>query len=52
MIDTSFDTNQQDEVLNNSEDEYIEINKNILIKTPSTICNYYDMDSDKKKFEK
>ena len=51
MIDTSFDTNQQDEVLNNSEDEYIEINKNILIKTPSTICNYYDMDSDKKNLK-
>ena len=51
MIDTSFDTNQQDEVLNNSEDGYIEINKNILIKTPSTICNYYDIDSDKKNFK-
>ena len=51
MIDTSFDTNQQDEVLNNSEDEFIEINKNILIKTPSTICNYYDMDSDKKNLK-
>ena len=51
MIDTSFDTNQQDEVLNKSEDEYIEINQNILIKTPSTICNYYDMDSDKKNLK-
>ena len=51
MIDTSFDTNQQNEILNKIEDEYIDINKNILIKTPSTICNYYDMDSNKKKIE-
>ena len=44
MIDTSFNINQQEELLNKNGDEYIEINKNILIKTPSTICNYYDMD--------
>jgi len=49
IIDTSFDTNQQDEIINKSEDEYIEINKDILIKTPSTICNYYDENSDEKK---
>ena len=49
MIDTSFDTNQQNEVVNKNEDEYIEINKNILIQTPSTICNYYDMESNKKE---
>ena len=51
IIDTSFDTNLQEEDLNKTEDEYIEINKNILIKTPSTICNYYDMDSDKKNIK-
>ena len=51
MIDTSFNINQQEEVLNKNGDEYIEINKNILIKTPSTICNYYDMDSDKKNIK-
>ena len=51
MIDTSFNINQQEELLNKNGDEYIEINKNILIKTPSTICNYYDMDSDKKNIK-
>ena len=51
ITDTSFDTNQKEEILNKNDDEYIEINKNNLIKTPSTICNYYDMDSETKNFK-
>ena len=51
MIDTSFDTNQQEEIINKSNDEYIDINNNILIKTPSTICNYYDIDSAQKNIK-
>ena len=51
MIDTSFDTNQQDELINKSGDEYIDINNNILMQTPSTICNYYDMDSAQKNIK-
>ena len=51
MIDTSFDTNKQEEIINKSNDEYIDINNNILIKTPSTICNYYDIDSAQKNIK-
>ena len=51
MIDTSFDTNQQEDIFNKNGDEYVELNKNILIKTPSTICNYYDIESDKKNIK-
>ena len=50
IIDTSFNTSKKEEIINKSVDEYIEINKNNLIKTPSTICNYYDIDSEKKNF--
>ena len=48
MVDTSFDTNIYDDINNKVHDEYIDINKNLLVKTPSTICNYYDIDSEKK----
>ena len=51
IIDTSFNTNQKEEIINKSVDEYIEINKNNLIKTHSTICNYYDIDSEKKNIK-
>ena len=51
MIDTSFDTNQKDDIINKSVDEYIDINNNIIIKTPSTICNYYDIDSGQKNIK-
>jgi hypothetical protein len=42
MIDTSFDTIKTAYILTDSDDDYINTNKNILLKTPSTICNYYD----------
>ena len=48
MVDTSFDINIYDDINNKVHDEYIDINKNLLVKTPSTICNYYDIDSEKK----
>ena len=51
MIDTSFDTNKQEEIINKSVDEYVDINNNTLIKTPSTICNYYDIDSAQKNIK-
>ena len=51
MIDTSFDTNEQEEMVNKNVDEYMDINNNILIKTPSTICNYYDIDSAQKNIK-
>ena len=41
-MDTSFDTIKTAYFITESGDDYIDINKNILLKTPSTICNYYD----------
>ena len=41
-MDTSFDTIKTAYIITESGDDYIDINKNIMIKTPSTICNYYD----------
>ena len=55
MIDTSFDTIKTSNIITESSDEYINSNKNILLKTPSTICNYYDkseINSEKKNNEK
>ena len=42
MIDTSFDTIKTSYIITESGDDYMNSNKNILLKTPSTICNYYD----------
>ena len=42
MIDTSFDTIKSAYIKTDSGDDYIDANKNKLLKTPSTICNYYD----------
>ena len=42
MIDTSFDTIKTANIITDGGDDYIDSNKNILLKTPSTICNYYD----------
>ena len=42
MIDTSFDTLKSKYIITDSENDYIDIKKNILLKTPSTICNYYE----------
>ena len=43
MIDTSFDTIKSAYIVTGgNNDDYIETKKNILMKTPSTICNYYD----------
>ena len=42
MIDTSFDTIKSKYIITDSENDYIDTKKNILLKTPSTICNYYE----------
>ena len=42
MIDTSFDTIKTENIITDGGNDYIEENKNILLKTSSTICNYYD----------
>ena len=42
MIDTSFDTIKSEYIITDHGDEYIDNNKNNLLKTPSTICNYYE----------
>ena len=42
MIDTSFDTIKTSYIKTESNDDYIDANKNKLLKTPSTICNYYE----------
>ncbi len=49
MIDTSFDTLKSKYIITDSENDYIDIKKNILLKTPSTICNYYEISTNKKK---
>ena len=55
MIDTSFDTIKSVNIITDSCDDYIDANKNKLLKTPSTICNYYDkseISSEQKKKNK
>ena len=55
MIDTSFDTIKSANIITDSCDDYIDANKNKLLKTPSTICNYYDkseISSEQKKKNK
>ena len=52
MIDTSFNTIKSQYIITESECGYIDTKKNILLKTPSTICNYYEKSeicSEKKK---
>ncbi len=52
MIDTSFNTIKSQYIITESENDYIDTKKNILLKTPSTICNYYEKSeicSEKKK---
>ena len=55
MIDTSFDTIKSVNIITDSCDDYIDANKNKVLKTPSTICNYYDkseISSEQKKKNK
>lgn len=42
MVDTSFDTIKTEFLMTEHGDDYIDSDKNILLKTPSTICNYYE----------
>lgn len=52
MVDTSFDTIKTEFLMTEHGDDYIDSDKNILLKTPSTICNYYEKSeiySEKKK---
>ena len=42
MVDTSFDTIKTEFFITEKGDDYIDSDKNILLKTPSTICNYYE----------
>ena len=42
MIDASFDTIKSEYFITDHGDEYIDNNKNSLLRTPSTICNYYE----------
>ena len=42
-IESSFDTSKTETVLNsNNNNNYIKESKEKLLKTPSTLCNYYD----------
>ena len=42
MVDTSFDTIKTEFLITEHGDDYIDSDKNMLLKTPSTICNYYE----------